>query len=244
MIPCPICHVVFQPRDRRQTCCSKKCGVVRYEQSEQRRAEAKNQQAKHRVRRNSEKRDRYKNDSAYREERVAFSKSRRAQYPEQVALEAARYRAKPENKIHAAAKSRHWHDANKIQANPRRTMRKQKERVTYPWKGPLDAARRRAQMKGLPFDLTDEWCSARWTGACEVSGIPFRIGERGAGPKFFAASLDQIIPKGGYTQKNCRFVLWAVNAFKYDGSDADIFRVAQAITQRLPATEGILSLPE
>lgn len=165
--------------------------------------------------------------------------------PERIRENNARYRAKPHNREQAAAASRDWHAKNKEAANPRRTVRKQKERNLYPWKGPLDAARRRAKEKNLPFDLTECWADARWSGNCELSGIPFRIGERGNGPKFFAASIDQIKPKQGYTMDNSRFVLWAVNAFKYDGTDQDVFLVAEAITRLREQRDAaaILALP-
>jgi hypothetical protein len=154
------------------------------------------------------------------------------------------YRVKPENRIRAAQKSRKWHKENCEYANPKRQERKQMERKRQPWKGPLDAAKRRALIKNLPFDLTEEWAIARWTGRCELSGIEFRIGQRGSGPRFFAASIDRIRPKEGYTKKNSRFLLWAVNAFKYDGSDEDLFKVAEGIMlKRSPYVAGILALP-
>lgn len=164
--------------------------------------------------------------------------------PERIKNNNAKYRAKPKNRKHAANKSKEWHKNNREYANPRRFERKQLERNTYPWKGPLDAARSRAPYKKIPFDLTEEWARQRWTGFCELSGIPFRIGERGNGPRFFAPSLDQIKPKQGYTTNNSRFILWALNAFKYDGSDQDMFRVISNIRQKLSLDVAVfLSLP-
>ncbi len=243
MIECPTCQILFLPRDSRQRCCSKRCGIRRYGLSEARKLGNQASHKKHKNRHNKARRERYQTDEVFRAKVLNFVHVRRKLFPEKIAAAAAKYRAKPKNRKHAAVKSREWHAANKEQANPRRQVRKQKERVDYPWKGPLDAARRRAAMKKLPFDLTDDWCRGRWTGRCEMSDIPFRIGARGNGPKFFSASIDQITPKGGYTQNNCRFVLWAVNAFKYDGTDANVFAVARAITERAPTIEGILSLP-
>lgn len=48
-------------------------------------------------------------------------------------------------------------------------------------------------------------------------------------PRFFSPSIDRIVPALGYTPENCRFILWAVNAFKHDGTDDDMYRVAEAL---------------
>lgn len=102
-------------------------------------------------------------------------------------------------------------------------------RVVAPWIRLVSAAKFRAKKYELPFNLTVEWARLRWTGACELTGIPFRSDERGSGPKTYAASIDQIRARKGYTQYNCRFVLWAVNALKHDGDDADMYLIASAL---------------
>ncbi|MDE2020726.1 MAG: hypothetical protein KGJ13_10355 [Patescibacteria group bacterium] len=159
-------------------------------------------------------------------------RKKREESPEIVRATNAKYRAKPENRRKAATNTRIWHAENKAYSNPRRQMRKQKERNAYPWKGPLDAARRRSVERNLPFDLDDAWAQARWTGRCELSDIPFIIGARGNGPRYFAASIDRIKPELGYTKENARFILWAINAFKYTGTDEDLFMVAEALMKK------------
>jgi hypothetical protein len=214
---CTYCKKTFATTRPRQCFCSRRCNWKK-RQTDNR--EAINKYAKEKMR-----------------ERRAAGDARLIEL-------ATAYRIKPESRIHAAAKSRTWHAENHERANPKRRERKQVERKRQPWKGPLDSARIRASKKNLLFDLTEEWAIARWTGRCELSGIPFRIGQKGAGPRFFAASLDRIRPKEGYTQTNSRFLLWAVNAFKYDGTDQDVFRVAQALMlKRSQDVAGILSLP-
>lgn len=171
-------------------------------------------------------------------------RKRRIEHPERIAELAATYRAKPKNRLGAARRSRMWHSEHRNYANPMRTERKQMERNSQPWKGPLVAAKVRARAKNLPFDLTEEWAKNRWTGKCELSGIKFKVGEQGNGPRYFVASIDRIRPAEGYTQSNSRFILWAVNAFKYTGTDSDVFMVAEAIMRkRFLNTEVILSLP-
>lgn len=99
-----------------------------------------------------------------------------------------------------------------------------------PWRKLVIAAKGRAAEKNLPFDLTFEWAQARWTGFCEVSGLPF-ITEPGTPHRMFAPSLDQIAPAKGYTQDNSRFVLRCVNSFKLDGDDETMYAVAEAIVR-------------
>ena len=102
---------------------------------------------------------------------------------------------------------------------------------TRPWRYLLVSRRNDAKLKGITFELTDEWARRRWTGQCEITGIEFRInGKRGPFP--FSPSLDRIDPQQGYTQNNCRFILWGCNALKGTGTDADMTEIAKAIINR------------
>jgi hypothetical protein len=97
-----------------------------------------------------------------------------------------------------------------------------------PWKYLLASARTRAREKGVPFLLTDEWATKRWTGRCEITGIEFRLnGKRGPFP--FSPSVDRIDASKGYTEDNTRFILWGCNAIKGTGTDADMIEIARAI---------------
>ena len=107
----------------------------------------------------------------------------------------------------------------------------QRGRVRLPWRQLIKGASERARKKGLPFSLTPEWAEKTWTGVCAVTGIPFRLGLREPGPKTFSPSIDRIVPSLGYIPENCRFVLWAVNAFKYDGTDEDMISIARDIIE-------------
>jgi len=77
----------------------------------------------------------------------------------------------------------------------------------------------------LEFDLTPEWAAARWTGRCEISGLPFTSEKL----QPLTPSIDKIDPHGGYTQTNCRFIGLALNRFKADFSDGAILEIARAI---------------
>jgi hypothetical protein len=100
-------------------------------------------------------------------------------------------------------------------------------RQTQPWRKLIWNARTRANRRNLAFDLTLEWIEARWTGNCECSQVPFEI----FGSKLFAPSIDRIDPKKGYTQNNCRVILWGINMLKAHLDDAEVYRFLSAISK-------------
>ncbi len=107
-------------------------------------------------------------------------------------------------------------------------------KLNQPWITPIESARARASKRRLPCDLTFEWGARVWTGFCSVSKIPFIVlprqtGGQRLGPAPYAPSIDKIIPEKGYVESNCRFVLTAVNFLKHTATDADMYRIAEAI---------------
>ncbi len=118
-------------------------------------------------------------------------------------------------------KAKYW-------ADPEKARQATKDfRAKYPWASLIVKAKSRSSEKGLAFDLTNDWGEATWTGKCAVTGAPFQP-ERG---RKWSASIDKIDPSKGYVQSNCRFVLWIVNVFKSDGTDADMIEVAKLIAR-------------
>lgn len=109
----------------------------------------------------------------------------------------------------------------------------QATRLASPWISLIATVKTRAKQKGLAFDLTEEWAKSRWTGQCEISALPFVLGQRGNGPKRMSPSIDRIVPSLGYVQTNCRFVLHAVNALKQDGTDEEMLSIAEAIVSAM-----------
>jgi hypothetical protein len=124
--------------------------------------------------------------------------------------------------------------AYRIQHPEVRMKERANSRQRYPWKWPLINARRRSEKKSFAFDLTEEWCIKRWTGKCEISGIPFELGTQTHFP--FSASIDRIKSSEGYTQTNCRFVLFAVNSFKGTGTDEQMLEIAKALIKQSERT--------
>jgi hypothetical protein len=150
------------------------------------------------------------------------------------------------NKNAQNAKRRVWHHGHKEQANANRSalyyadheqnkekqkVRNYDSRIDTPWRKLLHSARQRACKKKVPFFLTDAWGEKSWTGRCAITNLPFEIGLRTSGPKMFSPSIDRIVPSLGYVPENCRFVLWAVNAFKSVGTDQDMILIARAILE-------------
>ena len=82
------------------------------------------------------------------------------------------------------------------------------------------SARQRAKKLRLEFDLTREWLEERLIyGRCEMSGLEFGYGVD-ARKHPYAPSLDRIDNDKGYTQDNCRVILWALNtALSWWGED-------------------------
>jgi hypothetical protein len=105
-----------------------------------------------------------------------------------------------------------------------------KIRLESPWWQLIQGAKKRATASRIPFDLTFEWGKVRWSGACEVTGIPFNM-DHGTGHSHpFSPSIDKIDCSMGYMQGNCRFVLHCVNMFKGVMSNSEMLAVARAIS--------------
>ena len=134
-----------------------------------------------------------------------------------------RYRSNPE---YYRERSKAWSLAHHGWQRGRMLKRRRK----FPFHHLLKIAEERAKRKGVAFALTREWASARWTGKCEITGLPFAFREDGkTGPLPRSPSIDRIKPELGYIPENCRFALACINSFKHLGTDQDMLEVCQAI---------------
>lgn len=105
-------------------------------------------------------------------------------------------------------------------------------RARDPWRYVLMTAKSRSKVENIPYNLDKEWAVARWTGSCELCRLPFVIAKRLRHP--LSPSIDKIDPTKGYTKDNCRFVAWAINAFKGTGTDEEMLTIARALIDQIP----------
>jgi hypothetical protein len=100
------------------------------------------------------------------------------------------------------------------------------------------AARAAKGKRVVPVTVTLEqlWAKLVRQGyRCAVSGLPFWSGGGGSfGPTI--PTLDRLDGGGAYSDPNTRIVLMGVNGLRGRGSDADVYRIAAAITARRPPT--------
>lgn len=127
------------------------------------------------------------------------------------------------------AKTRHCNKC--MEERNRRNGRKSRERSRHdrPWVILIRGVRSRAKQRGVPFSLTKEWAEERWTGKCEITGLPFDLGMSGSGPNTRSPSIDRIDPSKGYYPDNCRIVLHCVNALKQSEGDIEMKEVVNAL---------------
>ena len=132
----------------------------------------------------------------------------------------------PETKQKNYLRKKMW-----IAKNPERWLaHTQKRYANNPFLRTIEKARKRARESGLEYDLTIDWARKRWTGKCEITGAEFKRehGKQNA----FSPSLDRIDPSKGYTQDNCRFILWSLNRFKGDESDEVMIAIAKLLLRQ------------
>jgi hypothetical protein len=92
-------------------------------------------------------------------------------------------------------------------------------------------AKRRADKKRLPYDISDaertRLESIITSGLCEFTHLPFSTLNGTAGP--WAPSIDRVKPELGYVDNNIRIVVWAFNRAKADWPDGVLLTLARAI---------------
>ncbi len=99
-----------------------------------------------------------------------------------------------------------------------------------PWKVLHNGKRSHAKRLGIPFALTDKWFEEKYKCGCAITGIAFERGQGKIGP--LSASIDRINHAKGYTLRNCRMILFGVNALRGTGNDDSMYRIAKAIIKR------------
>lgn len=86
----------------------------------------------------------------------------------------------------------------------------------------------RAFLKRLEFDLTVEWLQSKMACThCEVTGIEFS----GTGSDPFSRTIDRVNNAIGYTQANCKVVVWIYNNAKGKFSHDDLMVMVRALSK-------------
>ena len=91
-------------------------------------------------------------------------------------------------------------------------------------------AKDRASKNNLEFNITrDNVVSWLHAGICQATGLRLNLffGNEKLNP--LGPSLDRINPKLGYINGNVRMVSWIFNRAKGDGSDEDVWLLAEAL---------------
>lgn len=151
------------------------------------------------------------------------------------------HRAKPEQKEKHYWRQKRWRtenaERNRAYHRTYQSTYKLKKITAVPWISLLQASKQRSTKLGLAFDLDRNWFASRWTGRCELTNLEFNGPEKRKGYKSrnLSPSIDKIDPNKGYTKDNCRIILWAINSLKRDGTDDEMYLVAEALIKNRPA---------
>lgn len=212
--PCTCCKKPYSPKREDQKYCSKKCLILQSN---------RNTYTRRRDELNAKRKLRY---YANRDQKLEQNRLRYAENLEK-SRKLARQNYQKYKATYAAGSRKRRESMPNL--SEYRAAEYKRSRQKAPWKLLIRNAQRRAEKKKLPFDLTHEWASTVWTGRCNITKLPFRIGDKNMGT--FSPSIDRIIPALGYTQNNCRFILMGVNALKHQATDNEMFLVAKAILE-------------
>lgn len=92
-----------------------------------------------------------------------------------------------------------------------------------------NAARRRAEKKGIPFNI--EISDIIIPKVCPILGIELRASKKR--PSANSPSLDKIIPELGYVKGNIQVISWRANIIKHDASLDELQKIVDYIKDHL-----------
>lgn len=92
----------------------------------------------------------------------------------------------------------------------------------------MAAAKRRADKKGMDYNLELDWIVSKLKKGCELSGLSFDMNPGGITTPY-SPSLDRRDRRLGYTKENTQVILFGINAMKNTGTNTDVFLIAAAI---------------
>jgi hypothetical protein len=97
----------------------------------------------------------------------------------------------------------------------------------------LGDIRKRANYKGIPFDLDGEWIKTKViNGVCESTNIPFVLEPNISSINPFIPSIDRVDSNKGYTKDNCRIVIYGFNSMKSIHDDATLIKFCKGFIKQ------------
>lgn len=151
-----------------------------------------------------------------------YAKTGRSGYARCAACRIIRKRSRQnetEKKKHAEKRDWYWTKPDERRASRGRWREKNAERSMW------YRARRRAEEKGLPFDITPD--DIVIPERCPVLGLVLTTGRKQGIQDHASATLDRIIPERGYVKGNIAVISWRANRIKTDATAAEIAAVAE-----------------
>lgn len=132
--------------------------------------------------------------------------------------------------ISTAVYCKRYYNTEKGQKNRREYRTTPRARAGSLWW----VAKKRATKKNLDFTISKKWIfEILQKGLCEVTNISFDLSRKGM-RNFYSPSIDRIDNTKGYTQDNCRVVIWGYNSAKGVDTDIDVMIMARALCKRNP----------
>ena len=89
----------------------------------------------------------------------------------------------------------------------------------------LAAARKRARITGVPFDLEES--DVEIPATCPVLNIPLVMSRGRRGPRDASPTLDRIICSRGYVRGNVVVISWRANRLKSDATVEELARIVE-----------------
>jgi hypothetical protein len=141
------------------------------------------------------------------------------------------YRARTEVKLKTAEAQKRYKSKPEVQEARRKKREENIKRADRRSVMLMNSVNVRCRKGNLPVEIDAAWIKERLEkGVCEVSGVCFEFGKHGSTRRNpFGPSIDQIVAGGGYTLKNSRVVLTALNLALCEWGVDTYVQIAQAV---------------
>lgn len=143
-----------------------------------------------------------------------------------------KYGRKPPNDVNKYIKQYRWKAKNRSRYNTLVSNSRMRKRKNNPVWCILRAIKRRALLKNIEYNLTEEWYLAHYSQGCEVTGLDFESllceNTREKSNPYFP-HVDRIDPLKGYTMDNCRLVCAVYNIARKNWGDEPVAKMAKAL---------------